>query len=105
MTADSPFGLLYLLPTQFPYIVTKTSKAEIYSGVMIDDSRIVTITVRVAKLNATYPFPYGFCTTGAGRGSNWILGGHVNVGELRRLGQTPADKIVRFLEKGGCSLL
>lgn len=33
---------------QFPYIVTKTSKAELYSGVMIDDSRIVTITVSAA---------------------------------------------------------
>lgn len=38
--------LMLLQTNQFPYVVTKTQKAEPYSGVMIDDSRIVTITVR-----------------------------------------------------------
>ncbi|KAJ9107638.1 hypothetical protein QFC21_001098 [Naganishia friedmannii] len=35
-----------ILGNQFPYVVTRTQKAEPYSGVMIDDSRIVTITER-----------------------------------------------------------
>ncbi|KAJ9123078.1 hypothetical protein QFC22_001268 [Naganishia vaughanmartiniae] len=37
----------YRTGSKFPYVVTKTQKAEPYSGVMIDDSRIVTITVSV----------------------------------------------------------